>query len=459
MKPRILLVDDERVFRVLAEEALVREGFDVRTAGTLARARQELEQSVPDVVVLDRRLPDGEGMHLLTEVGAQAGSGPLFIVVTAYGDVQNAVEAIRAGAVDYLVKPVQPTDLVMKLRKVLELRGLRDLLLLAKGVQREPAQSKSENARAVESTLQRVSQSPLTPVFLVGASGSGKQFAAERLHALTYPPDGAEAPFVDVNCAALPSNLVESELFGHERGAFTDARGARRGLIEMADGGTLFLDEVTELSDASQAKLLKFLDSLRFRRLGGEREYEVRLRVVAATNHDIERLVQLGKFRGDLYHRLSVIMVRIPSLAERKEDLPELAEFFLRQCAARVKKRVDGFSRPALNALLGYAFPGNVRELRNIIERAVILAAGPQIGPADIVLSERLPSSMPSAPFFSVELTGNGHPPSTHEVERAYVLRVLDHMAGRRVAAAQALGVSYPTFLKRLRSLGIGEDG
>jgi two-component system response regulator AtoC len=179
---------------------------------------------------------------------------------------------------------------------------------------------------------------------------------------------------------------------------------------------------------------------------------------VAATNHDIEELVRAGKFRHDLYHRLSVILVRIPPLLERREDIPELAEFFLQQCAAKVKKRVDGFTPGALNSLLGYAFPGNIRELRNIIERAVILAAQPQIDTPDIVLSERLPSLSHRPPFFGVELKSDGTPPSTHEVERSYVLRVLAHTEGRRVAAAQALGVSYPTFLKRLRSLGIKEN-
>jgi two-component system response regulator AtoC len=395
-------------------------------------------------------------MDLLREERAQHGDGSLFVVVTAYGDIQNAVDAVQAGAVDYLTKPVQPTDLVMKLRKVLEVRGLRDQLARVRGTPAEAAESPSPKMRAVMDTLRRVSQSPLTPVFVLGASGSGKQFAAERLHAMTHG-DAGDAPFIDVNCAALPSNLVESELFGHERGAFTDAKSSRRGLIEMADGGTLFLDEIGELPEASQAKLLKFLDSMRFRRVGGERELEVALRVIAATNQDVEALVKSGRFREDLYHRLSVFVVQVPPLAQRREEVAPLAQSFLEQFAKKTKKRVEGITKPALSLLEGYEFPGNVRELRNIIERAVILAQGSQIAPEDLVL--RAPAGRAeSHAFFEIPLENGQTPPTMQAVEHAYVMRVLQHHEGRRMAAAQALGISYPTFLKRLRELGIASE-
>jgi two-component system response regulator AtoC len=456
MKASVLIVDDERVFRVLAEEALVSEGFEVRQAPNLAKARLELGRSQPDVVVLDRRLPDGDGMDLLREERRTTGDGPLFVVVTAYGDIQNAVAAVQAGAVDYLAKPVQPTDLVMKLRKVLEVRGLRDQLARVRGAPTLSAESESPKMRAVMDTLRRVSQSPLTPVFILGASGSGKQFAAERLHAMTHA-DGADAPFIDVNCAALPSNLVESELFGHERGSFTDAKSSRRGLIEMADGGTLFLDEIGELPEASQAKLLKFLDSMRFRRVGGERELEVSLRVIAATNQDVETLVKSGRFREDLYHRLSVFVVQVPPLAQRREEVATLTRSFILQCAQKTKKRVEGISKPALSQLENYEFPGNVRELRNIIERGVILAQGPEITTEDLVLRS-FGTPPPTHAFFQVAVETGQPPPTMHAIEHAYVLRVLEHHEGRRMAAAQALGISYPTFLKRLRELGIANS-
>ena len=375
MRGSILLVEDDRAFRLVAEAALVSEGFEVRAAGTLAQARAALNEATPDVVILDRRLPDGDGIEFLKEQRSDSTAAPLFVVITAYGDVENAVEALRTGAWDYLVKPIQLTDLVVKLGKALQARGLKDRLELARSTAAGPPRIASRSAamHEVENRLRQVAISPLTPVLILGPSGVGKQHAAEMLHEATYASIDRDAPFVEVNCAALPDELVESELFGHERGAFTDAKSARRGLIEIADGGTLFLDEVTDLPLRSQAKLLKFIDGMRFRRLGGEREIEVRLRVVAATNQDIILAVRDGRFREDLYHRLAVFALPIPPLSERPEDIPELARTFVRFFASRMKRRVTGLSAEALAALGRYPYPGNVRELRNIIERAVIL--------------------------------------------------------------------------------------
>jgi len=450
----VLIVDDERVFCLLAEEALASEGFEVRTADTLRKARGELNAATPDVLVLDRRLPDGDGIDFLKAVRAQEPPSTAVLVVTAYGDVQNAVEALKAGASDYLTKPVQLTDLIVKLRKVMETRGLRDRLVLARNSAAGPPTAEPESA-SMHAVLGRLRDVSRSPVFLRGPSGVGKQRAAEMLHALTWSGLDADAPFVEVNCAALPEDLVESELFGHEKGAFTDARTMRRGLIELAAGGTLFLDEITELPPRSQAKLLKFLDAMRFRRLGGTRDFAVELRVVAATNQDAEALVKAGRFREDLYHRLAVFLVTIPPLAARREDIPGLARSFAGFFAERVKKRSIALSSAALEKLMGYDYPGNVRELRNIVERAVILAGGPEIMEAEIILpdggSRRVgsdsPAWFPPAP--------NGEPPPLEAVERAYVAHVLDVCRGHRTAAAHALGISYPTFLKRLRELGM----
>jgi two-component system response regulator AtoC len=460
MRATILVVDDERVFRVMSEEALTAHGFEVRTAATLAKARAELERGAPDVLLLDRRLPDGDGLELLATKGPNPEDGPIAIVITAYGDVENAVTALRAGAADYLTKPIQVTDLLVKLDRVLEARGLRERLALARTSRARPPlrRGRGPAEAALHESLASVARSPSTPVFLTGPSGAGKQCAAELLHSLTYT-NADDAPFVEVNCAALPPELVESELFGHEKGAFADARVTRRGLVEMADHGTLFLDELTELPERSQAKLFKFLDTMRFRRVGGEREISVDLRVVAATNQDVGQLVASGKFREDLYHRLSVFTVRVPALREHREDIPDLATSFAAFFAERVKKRVTGLSPPALEKLSTYDYPGNVRELRNIIERAVILTRSPEIQPGDIVLSPRgsIPTPGHKTAFFSVDLSEDGEPPTAERVEHAYVKRVLDHFGGKRVQAAQALGVSYPTFLRRLRELGIDE--
>jgi two-component system response regulator AtoC len=454
---RVLVIDDEPVFRVLAEEALSSEGFEVRTTGTLRGAKEKLENWSPDVVLLDRRLPDGDGIDFLKTIRADGASAPIVVIVTAYGDVANAVEALRAGAWDYLTKPAQLADLVIKLRKVLETRNLRDRLTLARTSAAGPPMvaPKSDKMREVIERLRQVSVSRLTPVFLLGRSGVGKQFAAELLHAFTFPDTAGDAPFVEVNCAALPEYLIESELFGHEKGAFTDAKTMRRGLVQLADGGTLFLDEVTELPLRSQAKLLKFIDSMRFRRLGSESEITVELRVVAATNRDVLELVRAGSFREDLYHRLAVFSLSIPSLAERPEDIADLAAAFVQFFAARTKKRVRTLTPPALRLLVSYGYPGNVRELRNIIERAVILAGSEEIGERDIMLPKAEDMASSDTRFFHVGIEAGGRPPPLDAVERAYVARVLDHYEGRRSVAVEALEISYPTFLKRLRELGI----
>src|SRR5262249_32012423 len=427
MSTSVLVVDDESVFRVLVEEALLSEGFEVRSADSLRAARAALEQWAPDVLVIDRRLPDGDGIDFLKAVRAGEGPDPIVIVVTAYGDVENAVESLKAGATDYLTKPVQLTDLIVKLRKVVETRGLKDRLAIARSSAAGPpaVEPRSASMRAVLERVRSVAKSPLTPVFVQGQSGVGKQRAAEMLHALTWDAADRDAPFVEVNCAALPEDLVESELFGHEKGAFTDARTTRRGLIEMAGGGTLFLDEVTELPLRAQAKLLKFLDTMRFRRLGGQREIAVELRVVAATNADIRELVRRGLFREDLYHRLSVFAVAIPPLAERKDDIPDLAMSFVRWFAERVKKRVSGIAPEAMRALVAYAYPGNVRELRNVIERAVILSRGALLVERDLMFPDDAIARGPG--FFQVALRDDGTPPQIDEIERAYVGRVLEH--------------------------------
>jgi two-component system, NtrC family, response regulator AtoC len=454
---RVLIVDDETVFRVVAEEALSSEGFEIRTTETLRGAREKLAVWSPDVVLLDRRLPDGDGIDFLKAIHADGAAAPIVVVVTAYGHVANAVEALHAGAWDYLTKPVQLTDLVIKLRKVLEIRDLRDRLSLARTNTAGPPMvaPKSTKMREAVERLRQVSVSPLTPVFLLGRSGVGKQFAAELLHAFTFPEPAADAPFVEVNCAALPEDLVESELFGHEKGAFTDAKTMRRGLIQLADGGTLFLDEVTELPLRSQAKLLKFIDSMRFRRLGGETEISVELRVVAATNRQPLELVKAGRFREDLYHRLAVFSLPIPSLAERKEDIADLAAAFIQFFSARTRKQVARLSPGALQLLLGYGYPGNVRELRNIVERAVILAAEEEITEREIMLPQGEDTAALESAFFHVEFDRSGRPPPLEVVERAYVARVLEHYGGRRSVAVEALSISYPTFLKRMRELGV----
>ncbi|HVZ36563.1 MAG TPA: sigma 54-interacting transcriptional regulator [Polyangiaceae bacterium] len=313
---------------------------------------------------------------------------------------------------------------------------------------------KNPAMRALLATLARLGGSDLTPVLLEGATGAGKRYSAEALHRLTHPPLGTDAPFVDVPCGAIAPDQIENALFGAERGVLASARTSQRGLIELAHRGTLFLDEVSALPPAVQVKLLGFLDTSRIRRLGADREMEVRTRVVAATRLDLGGCVRAGRFREDLYRRFSMFALRVPPLAQRPEEIADLAQLFRERCARRLKKPVTGFSEEALAALVRYAFPGNVRELQNIIERAVILCAGASIDESDLLLPGATANA--AAPsFFSVDLPAGAPPPPVEHVERAYVLRVLEYFEGRRMAAAKGLGLSYPTFLKRLRELGV----
>jgi two-component system, NtrC family, response regulator AtoC len=449
MSVSILLVDDDRSFGAMAATALRREGFAVTVARSLHEARQEAAREAPGLVILDRRLPDGDGMAYLPELRAGLPGVPV-VIVTANNEIASAVDAMRAGATDYLVKPVELTDLVIKARQAVGTVRLRDRLQQAEqelSGRWRIAPWKSESFGRVIAMLERIAGSPRSPVLFLGETGSGKEVLARHLHALTF---GEDAPFVHVNCAALPATTIESELFGYERGAFTDARVARRGLAEVASAGTLFLDEVGELPLDLQPKILTFLDSGRFRKLGGVAEQSSTARVVAATNRDLPKQIASGAFREDLWFRLSVFRIDVPPLRERPEDLVLLAQSMLADLAAELGRREARLGPRALERLAGYSFPGNVRELRSVLERALVLATGPEL---DL---EVLAGATPGGPAaceggFHVA----GPPLEMDELERRYVRHVLDQMGGRRMEAAKALGISYPTFLKRI---GVGED-
>jgi two-component system response regulator AtoC len=444
-----LLVDDDRTFANLAQAALQREGFPVHVARSLHEARNRITQQAPDLVILDRRLPDGDGLVFLPELKSLV-PGCVVVMVTAHGDIASAVDAIRAGAADYLAKPVELADLVMKARRSADSIQLRDRLETAEAAlqgRRRMIAPRSPAMRAVVEMLQQISASPRSPVLLLGETGAGKEVLARHLHELTCP----SAPFVHVNCAALPDTTFESELFGHERGAFTDARSARRGLVEVASGGTLFLDEIGELPLPLQAKLLTFLDSGRFRRLGGTTELQSSARVVAATNRDLQGQIAEGTFRGDLWYRLSVFRVEIPPLRQRREDVLNLADGILEQLRRELGRKAVSLSQQARARLEAYPFPGNVRELHNVLERAMVLERGPvlelgwlQLGGAD---TAHAPAAAPPS---TNALLGPGELVTMDELERRYTRYVLEQLGGKRMEAARTLGLSYPTFLKRM---------
>jgi len=444
MSTSLLLVDDDRTFSSLAASVLTHEGFRVRTARSLHETRAALAREAPDLVILDRRLPDGDGLTFLPELRAQL-PGAVVLMVTAHGDIASAVEAIRAGARDYLSKPVELDDLVLRARRAAEDVQLQERLRRAESALEGRHRMLVPRSPAMRHTLQmleRIAKSPRSPVLLLGETGVGKEVIARHLHVLREE----QGPFVHINCAALPDTMVESELFGHERGAFTDARTARRGLVEVANGGLLFLDEVGELPLALQAKLLTFLDKGAFRRLGGSSELSSTARVVAATNRNLTEEVAAGRFREDLYFRLSVFKVDIPPLRERREDVLPLAESLVAELCAELGRRPVGFSAAARERLERYTFPGNVRELRNVLERALVLESS-----STLELEALAPRpGDPSQPADPNAFVVAGPPLSLEEVDRRYVRHVLERLEGRRMDAARALGISYPTFLRRL---------
>jgi len=446
MKRSVLLVDDDRAFSSLAQAALAREGWTVRLARSLHEARGALDTDVADAVILDRRLPDGDGLDFLASLRSQVSDVPV-LMVTAHGDIQSAVDAIRAGAADYVAKPVELADLVLRVRRAFGDQSLRDRLSRAEAEilrRRRLVPPASAAMRQVLAALERIATTPRSPVLLLGPTGSGKEVLARHLHVLAHP---SEAPFVHVNCAALPESVVESELFGHEKGAFTDARAARRGLLEAAHGGTLFLDEVGELPVALQAKLLTFLDSGRYRRVGSSSEETSHARVVAATNRDLEAEIRAGRFRQDLWFRLSVFALHVPPLRDRPEDIVPLAEALLAELAAELGRKGALLGSVARERLLRYPFPGNVRELRNVLERALVLEPGPEL---DLPVLDGRPEPIPGMPPGSGPFVVGGAPIAMEELERRYARHVLEQLGGRRVEAAKALGLSYPTFLKRI---------
>ncbi|HEY1908500.1 MAG TPA: sigma-54 dependent transcriptional regulator [Myxococcaceae bacterium] len=445
MSRSILLVDDDRGFSSLAQAALAREGHPVVLARSLHEAREAVERAAPELVVLDRRLPDGDGLDYLPELKAQLPSTPV-VMVTAHGDIQSAVDAIRAGAADYVAKPVDLTDLVMRAQRAMGEQNLRERLSRVEAElsgRRRLVPPRSPAMRQVLEMLGRIATSPRSPVFLLGPTGAGKEVLARHVHAMGV---GEDAPFVHVNCAALPESTVESELFGHEKGAFTDAKQARRGLVEVASGGTLFLDEVGELPLPLQAKLLTFLDSGRFRRVGSSSEEGSSARVVAATNRNLELEIREGRFREDLWFRLSVFAIHVPPLRERPEDILPLAEQLLSELGQELGRKGFRLGEQGRARLQNYPFPGNVRELRNVLERALVLEAGPELT-LSLLQTMREPVEG-TAPAGSFVVTGDPRP--LEDIEKRYVRHVLGQLGGRRVEAARVLGLSYPTFLKRL---------
>src|SRR4051812_36793100 len=384
---RVLVVDDEEAARYGIRRALGAGDYDIEEAGSVEDARSRMAENAPDLMLLDVNLPGMSGLDFLRELAEGGDASPLVIMVTAYGSERMAVEAIKTGAYDYLSKPFEIEDLRLVVKNALEtVRLRRENQTLRRRIELEGARhgsllGNSESMGHVRGVIEKVAETDAT-VLVRGESGTGKELVARELHERSsHRRRGA---FVAVNCAALPSELIESELFGHEKGAFTGASARRRGKFEQADGGTLFLDEIGDMSANVQAKLLRALEDRRIERLGGNESVAVDVRIVSATHRPLEQEIAGGNFRADLFYRLRVVTIEIPPLRERREDIPLLAESFARLTAERYNLPARPLAQSALRRLVEYAWPGNVRELRNTIERAAIMAEGHELTARDL---------------------------------------------------------------------------
>src|SRR5512147_249561 len=416
----VLVVDDEEPFRRLLKKELTRKGYAVEVAPDGSEALRLLRDRSFDVILLDVIMPGVDGISLMKKLKEDSGA-PAIIVLTGKATVETAVEAMKNGAYDYLTKPYKLDELVIVIDRAYEYSRLsvKSKLLEQELVRKEsPFEfiGRSRQLRDILALIQKVAPTD-SPVFIQGESGTGKELVANTVWHFSTRKD---APFIALNCASLSENLIESEIFGHEKGAFTSAYQMKHGLVEVADKGTLFLDEIGEMPIGLQAKLLRFLDSGEFRRVGGNKALRVDVRVIAATNKDLQAMIKAGTFREDLYYRLNVINITIPPLRERKDDIEELARYFLKKYAKKLAKQAKEFTSEALELLSAYRWPGNVRELENVIERAVIVCDSAAIGAEDLSIS-----SYAAAADMSMN-------PSLEEMEKNYILRVLKEAGGNQ---------------------------
>ena len=442
----VLVVDDERNIRALVARVLGQDQVDVHGAATGKEGLQMADEVSPDLVLLDLRLPDMDGMDVLRALRSRYPEVAV-IIITGFGQIQSAVEAIKVGATDYLEKPFEHVEKLKlavgraldEVRAKREIRRLHGLQEKQYGV--DQIIGDSEPTRSLRDLIRKVARSEAQTILILGDSGTGKELVARGLH---YESTRRDFPFMEVNCAAITETLFESELFGHEKGAFTDAKSAKKGLMELADRGTLFLDEVSEMSLNSQAKFLRVLQERVFRRVGGTRDIKVDLRVITASNRPLEVRVKEGLFREDLFYRLNVIPIHIPPLRERRDDIMPLARHFLTESNVRSHKAIKGFTPETERLIFSYPWPGNVRELRNLIERLVIL------GTSDHIEPQHLPIQFASQAVEVPRQMGSQEFRTLAEVERAYINQVMQRVEANKSKAAKILGISRQTLRKKL---------
>jgi len=459
VKLSVLVVDDEVLIRKSLSKVLRARGYAVEQASTGAEGLEKARALKPQVMILDMRLPDADGLSVLRKV-RESDALLQVIVITAFGDVQSAVEAMKLGACDFLRKPYEMEDIVLAVEAAgRTFRQANELDLYRRRAWRDYSDEEIIGRSApmveVRDLIDKLVRSQATSVLITGESGTGKELAARAIH---YRSDRAQAPLMEVNCSSFNENLLENELFGHERGAFTDAGETKKGLVELCDGGTLFLDEVADMSLPTQAKLLRFIDHRNFKRVGGAEDISVDIRIVAATNKNLEAEVRAGNFRSDLYFRLKVVSLHLPALRGRGDDVLLLADHFLRDFSRKFQKQFTGLSPEVEQLMKAYAWPGNVRELRNLIERVVLLEEGEQL------LAAHLPAELLGRA--RTDVPARGHEaitvPTLAEMEADHINEVLRLTDGNKSRAARILGISRQGLIEKLRRLrrdeGVGRQ-
>ena len=452
-KPSVLVVDDDNGHRLMLEALLGKWGYRVQSAANGVQAVEKVREGPFDAVLMDIRMPDMDGITALKGIKSYNPAVPV-VLMTAYSAVESAVEALKSGAYDYLIKPLDFDVLKLTLSRTLEHSRLKAENSQLRAESRSRAiVGNSPAIRRMQEMIETVAPSDAT-VLSSGKSGTGKELVARSIHQLSSRADG---PWVAVNCAALSENLLESELFGHEKGAFTGADKRREGRFLQASGGTLFLDEIGEIPLQMQVKLLRALQQREIQRVGSDETISVDVRIVAATNRDLAEEIRAGRFREDLYYRLNVVSIMVPSLAERREDIPLLAQHFLHIHGERNRKDVKGFTPLAMDMLLRYDWPGNVRELENAVERAVVLLFGQYVSerelPQAVVESYRPPQEI-SAPLPDGG-GGPDEPRTLEDVERDFIIRTVRECGDNKSEAAKRLGISRKTLHTKLKSYGL----
>lgn len=455
---KILVIDDEKLLRWSLEQNLTKDGHTVITKDKGLDGLTAYKEELPDITLLDIHLPDVSGITVLEGI-KEINNNALVVMITAFGDVQTAVKTIKLGAYDFLEKPFNMEKLKILVAKALETANLRREVTqfrsqISSKYGIDSVIGQSEAMRKVMALIAKIASSDASTVFLSGPSGTGKDLMAKVIH---YQSKRADRPFMDINCTSLPETLVESELFGYEKGAFTDAKAMKRGLFEMADGGTVFLDEIGDMMAPTQAKLLKIIENKAFKRIGGTKDIDVDVRIIAATNRNIEEEVKKGNFREDLYYRLKVIPINLPSLRDRDRDVLLLAKFFIDDFNRECKKIVKGLSKEAEKCFLEYLWPGNVRELRNVIERAMILES------EEYILPEHLPLELTSKEVAASNTMGLKItiPPGgidIEAIEMELIRQALDMTRGNQTKAARLLNLTRDTLRYRMQKFGFLPD-